>query len=145
MRASLLLLLLASAIAYGQTGAPLAAWTPGTLDIHHISTGRGNASLFILPDGTTLLVDAGAAGDGIPQTDPHPDASRTPGVWIARYLARHGVPALDYTLITHFHVDHMGGLADVAEVIPIRTLIDRGWPDYSYPAPITDQTMANYR
>ena len=39
-----------------QTGTPLPAWTPGTLDIHQISTGLGNAALFILPDGTTMLV-----------------------------------------------------------------------------------------
>ena len=75
--------------ASAQTGAPLAAWTPGVLDIHHISTGRGNATLFILPDGTTLLVDAGAAIDGGADTDPHPDGSRPPGAWIARYISRH--------------------------------------------------------
>ena len=28
-------------------------WTPGTLDIHHINTGRGDSTLFIFPDGTT--------------------------------------------------------------------------------------------
>src|ERR1700721_2992225 len=97
----------------GEIGAPLPAWTPGMLDIHQIATGRGNAALFILPDGTTLLVDAGAAGDGIPETDPHPDASRSPGMWIVRYLQRHlppGVTGLDYALITHFHADHMGQL-----------------------------------
>ena len=97
----------------GEIGVPLPAWTPGMLDIHQIATGRGNAALFILPDGTTLLVDAGAAGDGIPETDPHPDASRTPGAWIARYIKRHlpaGVGDLDYALITHFHPDHMGQL-----------------------------------
>jgi hypothetical protein len=38
-----------------QTGAPLDPWTPGSLDIHHISTGLGNAALLILPDGTTCL------------------------------------------------------------------------------------------
>jgi glyoxylase-like metal-dependent hydrolase (beta-lactamase superfamily II) len=94
-----------------QVGTPLAPWTPGLLDIHQISTGRGNAALFILPDGTTLLVDAGAAADGAADTSPHPDGSRTPGAWIARYVARHipvGVAALDYALITHFHGDHMG-------------------------------------
>ncbi len=143
-------------------GTPLPAWTPGTLDIHQISTGRGNAALFILPDGTTLLVDAGAVGDGAPETDPHPDSSRTPGAWIARYLARHGVNELDYALITHFHGDHMGsalassrmdrtgayklsGITEVAESVPIHKLLDRGWPDYSYPTPFTDETMANYR
>jgi len=148
--------------ACAQTGAPLPAWTPGTLDIHQISTGRGNAALFVLPDGTTLLVDAGAAGDGLPDTDPHPDASRTPGAWIARYLVRHGAPELDYALITHFHADHMGevlrssptdrtgayrlcGITEVAGSVPIHKLLDRGWPDYAYPAPFTDETMANYR
>ena len=94
-----------------QVGGPLPPWTPGMLDIHQISTGRGNSALFILPDGTTLLVDAGAAGDGLPETDPHPNATRTPGAWIVRYLKRHlpaGASSLDYALITHFHPDHMG-------------------------------------
>jgi beta-lactamase superfamily II metal-dependent hydrolase len=148
-----------------QTGSPLPAWTPGTFDIHQISTGRGNAALFILPDGTTLLVDAGAAGDGLPETDPHPDASRTPGAWIARYIQRHlpaGTRELDYAILTHFHPDHMGqvqpsstldqsgtyrltGITEVDTSLPIHTVLDRGWPDYSYPAPVTGQTMDNYR
>ena len=33
-------------------------WSPGMLDIHKISTGRGNSPLLVLPDGTTVLVDA---------------------------------------------------------------------------------------
>lgn len=146
-------------------GAPLPKWTPGTVDIHQISTGRGNAALFVLPDGTTSLVDAGAAGDGIPETSPHPDASRAPGDWIARYVKRHLPDAnapLDYALITHFHADHYGqvvpqspmsangayrlsGVTAVGDAIGFRTLIDRGWPDYRYPTPITDSTMVNYR
>ncbi len=150
------------ATAGAAVGAPLPPWSAGTLDIHQISTGRGNAALFVLPDGTTLLVDAGAAGDGIAETDPHPDASRTPGAWIARYLTRHGAAELDYAMITHFHADHMGqllrtspmdrtgvyklfGITEVAESVPIHKLLDRGWPDYAYPAPLQDDTMANYR
>src|ERR1700735_731907 len=89
----------------GSVGSPLPAWAAGMLDIHQIATGRGNSALTIMPDGTTLLVDAGAAGDGIPETDPHPDASRPPGAWIVRYLQRHlpkGAASLDYALITHF-------------------------------------------
>src|SRR5579863_8076485 len=72
-----------------QTGVPLAPWSPGVLDIFQISTGRGNAAFFIFPDGTTLLLDAGAAADGIPQTEPHPNASRQPGGWIAEFVKRH--------------------------------------------------------
>ena len=149
---------------HAQTAAPLDAWTPGILDIHHISTGRGNATLFIFPEGTTLLVDAGAASDGA-DTAPHPDGSRTPGDWIARYVKRHlpsGNGEIDYGLITHFHGDHYGqvlpdspmdrtrtyrltGITEVAEAIPIHTLLDRGWPDYAYPVPLLDETIANYR
>jgi beta-lactamase superfamily II metal-dependent hydrolase len=164
-----LLVAFVTAVAIAQTpgtvGAPLPPWTPGTLDIHQISTGRGNSALFVFPDGTTLLVDAGAAGSGIPQTDPHPDSSRSPGAWIARYIQRHlppGTHNLDYALITHFHADHMGqvvadsplsragdyrlaGITEVDEVVPVKTLLDRGWPDYSYPASFSDETMANYR
>jgi len=55
-------LAMAPGLAAQSTGEPLPQWTPGTLDIHQISTGRGNAALFILPDGTTLLVDAGCRG-----------------------------------------------------------------------------------
>jgi hypothetical protein len=88
-----------------------------------------------------------------------------PGEWITRYIKRHlpaNNSAIDYALITHFHADHYGqivpglplsangkyklaGMTQVGDAIPIRTLIDRGWPDYSYPAPITDSTMVNYR
>jgi beta-lactamase superfamily II metal-dependent hydrolase len=162
---SFLLSLVATASALAQAGAPLAQWAEGSLEIHQISTGRGNAALFILPDGTAMLVDAGAAGDGQPETDPHPDASRTPGDWIARYIARHlpvGITDLDYAVITHFHTDHIGqvrpislmdhtgkyrlaGITEVAERIRIHTLLDRGWPDYAYPSPITDESTVNYR
>ena len=44
-----------------EVGKALPAWSRGMLDIHQLSTGRGNSAFFTLPDGTTLLVDAGAA------------------------------------------------------------------------------------
>ena len=87
------------------------------LDIHQIATGRGNSALIVMPDGTTLLVDAGAAGDGIAETDPHPDASRSPGAWIVRYLQRHlpkGAARNSRTAMRWkspiFFADHMGQL-----------------------------------
>ncbi len=124
----------------------LAPWSEGHLDIHHISTGRGNATFFILPDGTSLLVDAGAAPDGAaPDATPRPDGSRRPGEWIARYIQRIHPRDLDYVLITHFHGDHMGGLADVARSIPIGTVLDRGWPNYDYPRPLDSELIRDYR
>jgi len=146
-------------------GEVFTASSPGTLDIHHISTGRGNSTLFVMPDGTTLLVDAGTLGTNtVRHAPPRPDASRTPGDWIVRYI-KHMIgdnASLDYAMLTHFHADHMGqvttttaasksgkyrltGITEVGERIPIRKMLDRGWPDYRYPAPLESADMKNYR
>jgi beta-lactamase superfamily II metal-dependent hydrolase len=145
-----------------EVGKPLPVWTQGTLDIHQLSTGRGNAALFVFPDGTSMLVDAGAARDRQPMADTEirPDDSHSAGEWIARYIQR-ALPGqkLDYALITHFHLDHMGqptaaspmskrgaykltGITDVAEQIAIGTLFDRG---STFLPPPDDDMMKNYR
>lgn len=148
----------------GMAAEALPAWTPGTLDIHQISTGRGNAAFVVMPDGTTMLIDAGDAGGGIPLATALPDDSRSAGEWIGRYVRRAvGESAvIDYAVATHFHPDHVGsprattkksaeggyalaGFAAVAELVPIRTLVDRGYPDYGGPAPPTGEVIENYR
>ena len=122
--------------AWEAVGSQLSPWTPGTLDIHQISTGRGNSALMVFPDGTTLLVDIGGAEGGVPETEPHLAGAPNPGAAIGRYIERHISKAkLDYALITHFHPDHMGAIADEYKEVPFAMLLDRGWPDYSYPAP----------
>ncbi|MDR1724175.1 MAG: hypothetical protein LBR84_09610 [Tannerella sp.] len=138
-----------------ETAAEFADWREGWLDIHHISTGRGNAAFIICPDGTTILIDAGDLGAEVnPNHTPHiPDDSKRAGEWIAEYIRRFSKPLknryLDYAFLTHFHDDHIGakydglpepngyaltGIADVAEQIDIKMLIDRGYPDYNYPS-----------
>jgi hypothetical protein len=102
--------------------------------------------------------------------DPRPDASLRPGQWIARYVQRCLEEAdrkeIDYFLLTHFHEDHMGeiapgnfdvspksrygsyqlgGLSDVAELIPIRKIIDRNFPSYDYPIPHAGPQQKNYQ
>jgi beta-lactamase superfamily II metal-dependent hydrolase len=113
-----------------QIGKPLPPWTPGTLDIHQIQTGRGNSAYLIFPDGVTLLIDAGAVPNKPgPELGPQrPNATQTPGEWIARYIEQFSPtqPArLDYALITHHHDDHMGAIETVARRIPIHTLLNR--------------------
>jgi beta-lactamase superfamily II metal-dependent hydrolase len=147
-------------------GTVMEPWQRGFLDIHHISTGRGNSVLAIYPDGTSLMIDAGAkAGTGADLAVPRPDASRRPGEWIGRYAKHHLRSApkqeIDTFLLTHLHDDHMGtcsddspmsadgtyrltGVSDVAEVLPIGRIVDRGWPEYGYPAPQTDKSALNY-
>jgi hypothetical protein len=91
---SVVLLFFALPLAAQEIGKPLPAWSRGVLDIRQISTGRGNSALLIFPDGTTMLVDAGAANDGgkMADTDPRPDATRTAGGWILRYIERAMAP-----------------------------------------------------
>ncbi len=146
-------------------GAALPAWTPGTFDIHHIATGRGNATFLQLPDGTTMLVDAGAVAASIPHADPLPDGSRTPGAWIVDYIRQQhpdGARArLDYALVTHFHGDHFGelsagsardgdgfqltGMTEVIDALGPRVVVDRGWPSYGYPTSLVTAPSAASR
>ncbi|GAB3320895.1 hypothetical protein GCM10027299_14620 [Larkinella ripae] len=156
-----------------QAGQPLPVWQEGYLDIHQINTGRGNAALLILPDGTTALIDAGQLDPNDPRTQSprntpaKPNGNRQAGEWIARYarkvLSFRPDPAIDYAIMTHFHDDHMGaptatskkasagpyvltGITEVAEHIPVRKIIDRGWPDYQYPRSFEqDPLVKNYR
>lgn len=153
------------------TAHPLASWTPGTLDIHHIQTGRGNATFIVAPDGTTILIDAGdldpkgieVANAPLRLAPRVPNASLRPGQWIARYICRMapvGHRRIDYAIVTHFHADHFGaivpaspwsatrayrlsGITDVGDVLPIGTLIDRIQP--GDPAPRDGASVHNYR
>ncbi|TFW31483.1 ComEC/Rec2 family competence protein [Duganella callida] len=146
--------------------ATLPPWSPGYLDIHHIATGRGNATFILMPDGTSMLIDAGATDDTLNvSAAPKPDGTRRPGVWIGRYIQRHlratGREQLDYLLVTHIHPDHLGdvsdasplsaqgpyrltGITDVAEMLPVGLLIDRAYPSYDFPAAPKGRFAENY-
>jgi beta-lactamase superfamily II metal-dependent hydrolase len=141
------LLVLAGGARAGDAPARLEAWSAGVLDVHQISTGRGNAALVVFPDGTTLLFDAGDAGDGIPLATPFPDGTRAPGEWIARYVQRMAGEnaSLDYAVVSHFHPDHVGGLGTIVERLRIGKLVDRGFPDYGEPAAPQGAVFDAYR
>ncbi len=67
------------------------------------------------PAGQSLLIDTGWPGnDGL-------DAKR-----IVDAAKKAGINKIDYVLITHFHDDHVGGVPELAERIPIGTFIDHG-------------------
>lgn len=153
----------ACAWADAAVGSPLPAWSEGNFDIHHIDTGRGNCALLVFPDGTTMMIDAGAANAPAATTgQAHPDASRRPGEWQARYALAHAPSDhLDYFLTTHLHPDHIGdvtdasplahggiyrltGISDVDALMPIATVIDRSFPDYGSFPPLSAPYTANY-
>ena len=144
-----------------EESAQLPKWKEGELDIHFVSTGCGNCSYMILPDGTTMLVDAGDLERRSNVSACKPDESRSAGEWIADYIkqfAPEGAQGLDYALVTHYHDDHIGcsanasgrraeggyplsGIAEVGTLVPVTKLIDRG---YDFPAEL-DTTVYFYR
>ncbi|MBQ8802224.1 MAG: MBL fold metallo-hydrolase [Tyzzerella sp.] len=77
-------------------GGELAPWTRTNYG--------GDAVLFILPDGTTILNDCGTQVDG-PQV-----------VWKLQQL---GIEKLDYFILSHGHTDHVGGFSILARHIEI--------------------------
>lgn len=132
-------------------GKQLPAWEEGHLDIHSINTGRGECTFYILPDGTTMLVDAGefhTGGSKYPMVDQKPDTLIRPYKVYAAYI-QNILPCSDsihYALATHYHMDHIGrmekdyavsdsgyvltGMMALYDEIPYRTLVDRSWPEY---------------
>ena len=96
-------------------GEVLPDWEDGYLDIHAISTGRGECTFFILPDGTTMTVDAGevvTATTSPVSVTQRPSADQrayfTQSRYMKHFMEATGHSALDYMLMTHFHIDHFG-------------------------------------
>src|SRR3981081_3145733 len=98
------------------------------LDIYFIDTEGGQATLFISPSGQSILVDAGFPGN---QGAAPPAESNPPGITrdadrITAVLKQANVTVLDYVVITHYHGDHAGNAAELANRIPIRHFVDHG-------------------
>lgn len=124
-RTSLIACLLATASLTATPGH--AAPAEKTLDIYFIDVEGGQSTLVVTPDRHSLLIDTGWAGDGsgYQPGDPHEarDANR-----ILAAARDAGISAIDELFITHFHVDHDGGVKELSQLIPIRMFIDHGAP-----------------
>jgi len=158
----------ASSQQIAEIGKPLPAWKKGYLDLHHINTGRGNAAFYILPDGTTVLFDAGELDPTNPRTTSkrnaviRPNDTKHPYEWMAGYIKKVSPlkekAVVDYAVISHFHDDHFGswypgaplsankqysltGITGVGELIPVHTLLHR---DYNYPV-FVEKRLAGYK
>ena len=87
-----------------------------TLDIYWIDVEGGAATLIVTPAGETVLMDAGWPGfDG---RDPKRIAN------VLQYQV--GKKSIDYFLVSHFHTDHVGGLPELAKLVPISKFVDHG-------------------
>jgi beta-lactamase superfamily II metal-dependent hydrolase len=85
------------------------------LEVYSIDVEGGQATLFAPPGGDSLLVDTGWGGFN------HRDADR-----IAAAAKMAGLKKIDYLLITHYHADHVGGVQQLYNKLPIIHFVDHG-------------------
>ena len=108
--------------------APVAALAADdTLLIESIDVEGGAATLYITPEHQSLLIDTGWPAD-VAAKDPDS---------VQRIIAaarKHGLSKLDYVLITHYHVDHVGGMVELLGQFPVGTVLDHG-PNRETPPP----------
>src|SRR5882757_5012701 len=113
----------------GPDGA--AAQTRATLDIYVVDVEGGNATLLVPPSGESLLIDTGNVG---------PEAAIRDAERILAATRDARLTQIDHLIVTHWHNDHFGGLAELAKRIPIRHFIDHG--ANVQPAPAADEFLA---
>jgi competence protein ComEC len=101
------------------------------LEIYFIDVEGGQATLLVAPSGQTMLVDTGWPGFN------SRDADR-----IVAMVKQAHAEQLDYVLITHYHRDHVGGVAQLASRIKIGTFVDHG-PNQE-DSDVTNQDYATY-
>jgi len=85
---------------------------PGTeLSIYFLDVGQGDATILHQPGSCAMLIDTGPLINGHKVT---------------RKLGELGISTIDSLIITHPHLDHFGGLFDIAPRLSISRIFDNG-------------------
>jgi len=95
--------------------ASVAAAANKPLEIYFVDVEGGQATLFVTPAGQSLLIDTGW------EYNAFRDANR-----IVKAAKLAGIKRIDYVQITHYHQDHVGGVKQLVEKMPVSTFIDHG-------------------
>src|SRR5436190_18782227 len=93
------------------------AQTRTTLDIYVVDVEGGNATLYVSPSGESVLIDTGNVA---------PEAAVRDAGRIMDAAKDAGLARIDHLIVTHWHGDHFGGMAELAKRIPIDNYIDHG-------------------
>jgi competence protein ComEC len=86
-----------------------------SLDIYYLDVEGGQATLIVTPNKESILVDTGWPGFNGRDADRIKAAAKSAGV-----------KQIDYLILTHYHGDHAGGVAQLVERMPVKTFVDHG-------------------
>jgi competence protein ComEC len=100
--------------------APIA----GRLRVTFVDVGQGDSALLETADGHAALIDAGP-----PEGDEH----------LRAVLAQKNIRALDWMVLTHPHLDHIGGARNVMGAVRVGRVID---PAFPHPIATYDRLLA---
>lgn len=89
-----------------------------SLKITFLDVGQGDSAVIELPGGRTVLIDAGPG-----QEEDGFDAAR---YVVAPYLWNRNIMRIDALVITHFHDDHLGGVAYILDNFEVGKILDSG-------------------
>lgn len=78
-----------------------------SLRVNFIDVGQGDSEFIELPNGETLLIDAG---------------TNETGADVVNYIESLGYSSIDYVVGTHPHEDHIGGLDDVIRTFDVESV-----------------------
>ena len=98
-------------------GSAFAGSADRTVDIYWVDVEGGGATLIVTPAGESVLIDSGNPFE------------RDPGRIHKLATEVAGLKKIDHLVTTHFHVDHFGGAAELAALIPIGQVHDNGIPE----------------
>ena len=115
----------AAAVLTWALGAGQAPAAPATLKMVPIDMDGGGGALFVTPEGTSLLIDAGVPDWG-PGGKDGLDGARNGADRVVSAAKALGVSRIDYLITTHYHGDHVGGIFALLKLMPVGTLIDHG-------------------
>jgi len=105
-----------------------AAVAKDDLKITAIDVEGGFATLYVTPQGHSLLIDTGW---------PATSAER-----IAAAVGAAGLKGIDYLLVSHYHLDHVGGAVELMSLLPVGSVLDHGPNREEPPANADPKTLA---
>jgi competence protein ComEC len=101
----------------GPAAAGVAGAGRGSLEVHFLDVGQGDAVAIRTPGDRWVLVDAGPAGERF-------DAGERR---VLPFLRARGAARVEALILSHPHLDHIGGAPAVLRALPVGALIEPGF------------------